>query len=417
MSITRIVCGGAAALILLGPAASRPVAGPGPQSGQQQPMFRTTTALVEVDFIVQDGRGEFVPGLSAEDVSLFEDGKPQQIQQFYMVSHRGAAAGDETLGAAPPTPNSRGRRVFVLVFDEQHLAHDSLMRVKAGARDFIQRQIVPGDLAGVVVNGSMYKNRLTGSRNELLTAVYAATPVADHRQALLAPFREWPRIPGELDAARIAEGAKEVVDALGVDACNEDPQGCRDQGGVQQVENLIQQKARLYIRQARVAAGRTIDSLQQLVDSLSPIPGRKTIVLLSEGFFVEESRGILQTIAARAARGNTTIYAIDGRGQTMGTSPATDVLSPSGGRSTTFDTGENGPTILADTTGGFVVRSIDDISRAFGLVARDTSTYYVIGYQPDKAALDGKFHKIEVRTRVPGLGIRARKGYVAAAGK
>jgi hypothetical protein len=62
-----------------------------------------------------------------------------------------------------------------------------------------------------------------------------------------------------------------------------------------------------------------------------------------------------------------------------------------------------------------MVGNIDDMSRAFGLIVRDTSTYYVIGYQPENAVLDGKFRKIEVRVKAEGLKVRARRGYVAVA--
>ena len=79
----------------------------------------------------------------------------------------------------------------------------------------------------------------------------------------------------------------------------------------------------------------------------------------------------------------------------------------------TFDTADDGPTILTEGTGGFIVRNIDDVARAFGLVARDTSTYYVIGYQPTNRVMDGKVRKIEVRTKAKGLKVRARKAYVA----
>ena len=103
-------------------------------------------------------------------------------------------------------------------------------------------------------------------------------------------------------------------------------------------------------------------------------------------------------LSAHAARGGTTIYSIDGRGQTNGGSPPSDVVSSSMGRSTTFDTADDGPTILTEGTGGFAVRNVDDIGRAFSLVARDTSTYYVIGYQPTNTKMDGKVRKIEVRT-------------------
>ncbi len=184
---------------------------------------------------------------------------------------------------------------------------------------------------------------------------------------------------------------------------------------MQQVENLIQQKARLYIRQARTLASSTVRSLQTVATGLSRIPGRKTVMFLTEGFFSEDSRGALEKVAAQAARGGTTIYTIDGRGLTNGSSINPDVLTATRARSTAFDTADDGPNILTAGTGGFMVRNIDDMSRAFGLIVRDTSTYYVIGYQPDNATMDGKFRRIEVKSRVAGIKVRARKGYAALA--
>jgi VWFA-related protein len=212
---------------------------------------------------------------------------------------------------------------------------------------------------------------------------------------------------------RIADGALEVVARLGAKACTDDPFDCQLQGGPQQVENLIQQKARLYISQARVLTGQTLENLRTLTAGLTKFPGRKTLVFLTEGFFVEESRSALQLIAAQAARAGTTIYTIDARGLTNGSGINPDVLKASRARSTVFDTGEDGPAILTSGTGGFVVRNIEDMSRAFGMIVRDTSTYYVIGYAPENTKMDGRFRKIEVRSRKPHLSIRARKGYVA----
>ena len=139
-------------------------------------------------------------------------------------------------------------------------------------------------------------------------------------------------------------------------------------GGLQQVENLIQQKARLYVRQARILADRTAQNLQTVARGLSRIPGRKTVVFLSEGFYLEDSRGLIESIAAQAARGGTTIYTIDGRGLIGAPSPTADARTNDRGRSTAFDTGDDGPNILTASTGGFMVRNIDDMSRAFGMI-------------------------------------------------
>ncbi len=385
----------------------------GRQQDSQEPTFRSTTTLVQVDVILLDKRGNFVPGLRAEDVTLFEDGKPQQIQQFYMVTHgsTGASAGSR---GAPAVEEERAQRVFIILFDESHLANDSLMRVRHAAEEFIREHIGPGDFAGVFANGAMFRGRLTTSKTELVAGVQSVRPAFENRQALLAPFREFPRIPSEIDAVRIAEGARQVADRLAQDACREEPMLCEIDGGLGQVENLIEKKSRHYVRQARVLTATTIQNIQHVTSRLSRIPGRKTVVLLSEGFFIEDSRPLLKTVAAQAARGGTTIYSIDGRGLIHGMAGTADALQIGMGRSTSFDTGEDGPVILTAGTGGLSIRNIDDISYAFDLIERDTSSYYVIGYQPTNAKLDNKFRQIEVRARIADVSVRARRGYIAS---
>lgn len=413
MHIARFCVVGAAVAVLAG--ALNPLGLHGQaatQGGSQQPTFRSTTALVEVDVTVLDKQGRFVPGLLPEDLQLFEDGKPQKIQQFYMVSH------DLTkpvinYATTRSEAEERARRFFVFMFDEAHLSPESLMRAKAGAEDFIRKQMLPGDMAGVFANGQMNKSRMTDDKIELLAAIRSASPAIDNRQALLAPFREFPSIPSEVDALRITEGSRELLERIGTQACKDNPFQCQLEGGEKQLENLIQQKARLYVRSARVMTETTLQNIQYVSANLTRLLGRKTFVLMTEGFFSEESRSQLESIAAQAARGGTTIYTIDGRGLINTLSVNPDVVSSAMARSTAFDTGDDGPAILTAGTGGMAVRGIDDIGRAIGMVAYDTSSYYVIGYQPENGVMDGKFRRIDVKTDAPGLNIRARKGYAA----
>ena len=414
MPISRLASSGLLAIAIVSALPGAALRGQNPPPAQITPMFRSSTALVEVDAIVLDKEGRFATGLQAGDLEIFEDGKPQKIEQFYMVTHdRGARL--ETVDLADTQPVHPAQRVFVLLFDEGHLANESLMRVKEGAAQFIRDRMGSDDVAGVFVNGGMYKGRLTSDKDQLLAGVKAVKPAFDNRQALLAEFREFPRIPGERDATRIAEGARELVDELGVKACREDRFECELNGGLNQVENLIQQKARRYIRQARLLTAQTVQNLQTVARGLSRIPGRKTVVFLSEGFYLEDSRGLIEAIAAQAARGGTTIYSIDGRGLIGAPSPTADVTTTQRGRSTAFDTADDGPTILTAGTGGFMIHNMDDMSRAFGMIVRDTSTYYVIGYQPENSTMDGKYRKIEVKAKAAGLSVRARKGYAALA--
>ena len=145
-----------------------------------------------------------------------------------------------------------------------------------------------------------------------------------------------------------------------------------------------------------------------------PLPGRKTIVFFSDGFFASESSTQLQQIAGMAARVGAVIYGIDGRGLGGGPPQAPDVTATSRPISGGLDTSDNGPFVLANGTGGFVVRHATDIADALNGIALDTSTYYVVGYRPTNAAMDGKFRKISVKAKPLGLHIRARTGYVAS---
>jgi VWFA-related protein len=384
---------------------------------QQRPTFRSSAQLVEVDAIVLDKNGKFITGLKPEDLTVTENGKPQTIQQFYLVTYDpGRTAGAEGGAIVSPYADQadyRGHRVFVILFDEGSLSTDGLMRMKIGAEAFVHDQMGAEDAAGVMVNGELFKGKLTNDKGLLLAGIRAARPGLDTRDSLLAPFREWPRINTETEAQRISEGAREETAALAAAACKEDPGQCQGVGGQGDVENRIQQKARQYVSQARQLTEQTLQSIQLVSRSLEGIAGRKTLILLTEGFYAEDFRNILSKVAAQAARAGVTIYSIDGRGRVNTLSINPDVLHQSRARSTAFDTGDDGPNILTAGTGGFMVHGIDDMSLGFGRIVNDTSTYYVLAYQPANTNWDGKIRKIEVHANGAGAAVRARKSYAA----
>ena len=404
-----LMCGGLVAVLATGPRVPAAVSARAPQA-QAPAVFSSTTNLVQVDVIVHDNRDQFVLGLTADDLELYEDGRPQRIQQLYMVR----TDPDTGLVSIDGGPAARSNRVFILVFDESDLETSALQRIKKGAEDFITTQFRDGDLGGVIVQGQFYKSKLTMDQGLLLSAVRAVKPGVDSRESRLRAFREFPRIPGEAEAIRIVGGDAFLLQDLGEQACREDAQQCNQDGGLQQVQNKLQQKARSYLGQARDATRYTLDALQLATRAIAPIPGRKTVVLLSDGFFVEESRELLQQMSGLAARAGATIYGVDGRGLAGTKRALPDVMTQERPLSGTMDTGADGPEMLANGTGGFVVRNTDDVARALARIARDTSSYYVLGYQPANGVMDGKFRQITVKARNASLNIRSRKGYVAS---
>jgi hypothetical protein len=71
---------------------------------------------------------------------------------------------------------------------------------------------------------------------------------------------------------------------------------------------------------------------------------------------------------------------------------------------------------LADETGGFAAVNYRNDARIFDKIVRTNSQYYLLGYYPVEHPRDGRFHKIDVRVKRPGLRVYARKGYASPRG-
>ena len=270
----RIAGAFAAACLAVATYATTPAAQTGGQTQAPpqgpQATFRAATNLVEVDVVVLDKDGRFVPGLTMDDLEVFEDGKRQVVQQFYLVSSAMAGASGRTETEQRPAPGDpRGRRIFVFLFDEGHMSTESLTRVKVGVERFLGTQFAPGDIGGVFMNNAMYRGRLTTSKVELVSAIRAVVPAFDNRDALLMPFRDFPQIPGEADAVRIDYGDRRLLDELTARACERNAEECARAGGTGQVHNQIEDKAKQYVRDARVQTSQTVRNLNTIATNLS----------------------------------------------------------------------------------------------------------------------------------------------------
>jgi VWFA-related protein len=392
------------------------------QPTTQPPSFRAGTVLVEVDAIVTDSSGRFVSDLTRDDFDVFEDGVRQRIDRLYRVSGTAVIpsvpGGTSESVPATSAPAVAPARVFVLLIDREHMQAGSFKRLQQAAITFLSSQFQPGDVGGVVIGDTMAGNHLTSNRYELIAAVGQAKPDFSRMSRRFNLF-EWPRFSSEAEAVRIAlSNDGEALQRVVRRACSEDPGTCRQ--GADVVEPLVRAKAQNIVGEMRPPAARTVRSLQALAAGLGRFPGRKTIVLMSDGFFVEESWADLRQIVGAAARSNVRIYSIDTRA--LDTRQASDFhqvgpADPDGRPPLdAYNTIEDGPNMLAVDTGGYAIRNANDFAGALSEIARDTSQYYVVGYEPARPATDGSFRTIALRVRRPGLSVRARRGYLAASG-
>ena len=383
-----------------------------------QAAFKSGINLIEVHAVVTDERGEFVRGLTRDDFEIFEAGRRQTPTVFDFVDAR-LAGGASAVPAAAVDPDVRSTRrfdgrLFVIVLDDLHTAALRSALVKRAARQFIERHIGDHDLAAVVYTSGRRDaaQELTPSRRLLLGAV-------DRFQG-----QKLPSITGERLAVHLNDRDLERAASSGSgDTSSNSPNASERPDDPRDAERAMN-------------ARRALTSLKNVAEWMADVPGkRKALVLFSEGIeydiydvFNNRNATSIMTDArdaiASAQRANVTVYAVDPRGLTQLADEAITIQSLSDDPHVDYGTsrGFNNELLmaqeslisLAEETGGIAIVRNNDIAGGLTRVERDTSRYYVLGYISDPAASPGKFRKIDVKVKRPGLKVRARRGYVPA---
>jgi len=147
---------------------------------------------------------------------------------------------------------------------------------------------------------------------------------------------------------------------------------------------------------------RLYDAIDASIDMLADVPGRKIVVIFTDGDDTASRRG-QGDVLEKARLKETMIYAIGlqseyaiGPGRIQRTRP------------------DRGLRKLAEETGGgyFELKKTDDLAPTFTRVAQELHSLYALGFTP--TVLDGKEHKLDVRVSAAGNVVRARKSYVAS---
>ena len=377
----------------------------------QPPVFRTGVDMVEVDVVVHDKTGAFVGDLAIDDFEVQDDEAPQRVEQLYLHLGSSPVNGARAPSSPPSSPGQpvSTRRTFVVVFDSDHMTPGGFKRTQQAALSLFEKPFVNGvDFGGVISDRRMVNNRLTSDREELVKAVKSARPSAKKNSRLLEE-REFPRM-SEIEAVRIRTRNDQMMRSVVIRrALDEDPNA-----RVDFVEAAVDVKATDLSTQAQAASNQAVQVLLALMNGLARLEGRKTVLLMSEGFLAEESWPLVREAVDAAAQSNTRLYTLDARGLNRGLGFVMD-MTPADSDARLLDQmdfGADAMNSLAVDTGGFVVRNVNDFGRAVARIVDDSSNYYVLGYRPTTAQ-DGKFHKIAVKVKRSGTAVRARRGYVA----
>jgi len=146
---------------------------------------------------------------------------------------------------------------------------------------------------------------------------------------------------------------------------------------------------------------RLYDAVDQSIEQLLPIAGRKVVIVFTDGDDTASKIGVGK-VMDRAREKDVMVYAVGLQ---------TEYFN---GQQRVRSSPDRGLKKLAEDTGGgyFELKKTADLGETFTRVAQELHSQYVLGFSPETT--DGKIHKLEVRVKKSGMNARARKTYVAA---
>jgi VWFA-related protein len=407
----------AAAISLQGSAqqAQTPPAQPAaqPPTDPQQPTFRAGINFVRVDVILTDRNGNQIVDLQPGDFDVTEDGKPQKIESFKFIKLDGGTA--DSIKEPPrqirtdddeESEASRDDvRLFAIFLDDYHVRRGASMSARVQLAKFVETQIGPSDMIGV-----MYPLETTSSvrmtRNH--SAVVRALQQFQGRKFEYEPKNQFEE--------NYAHYPTETVERI------------RTQVSMTAIKSLIVHMGSLKEgRKALVLVSegfsymippqmRNRDATQPGVgnpDAFNPFAGQNSITEDRASWMAGmDMETELRELYDAANRNNVSIYSVDPRGLATNEFDINDNISlttDSKYLQSTMDTLR----VLAENTDGRAIVNRNDIAAGMRQITRDSSAYYLIGYNSSQAPSDGKFHEIKVKVKRPGVQVRARKGYWA----
>lgn len=373
-----------------------------PPADQPPVTFRVEVNYVEVDAFVTDAQGTPVTDLTASDFEILEDGKPQKVSAFSLVNIPIERAERPLFAGKPIEPDVQTNerlegRIYLLVLDDIHTDFTRSPRVKAAARRFIEQNFGTNDLAAVVYTGRADASQDFTNNPRLLIQAIEKFNGRKLRSATIQRI----------------EGARSNPET-GALAPGDD---------IEQMDRAFRARS-------------VMNNVRKLAEFMAGVRGRrKAMLLIGEGidYNIFEATGVLGSTAsavlldtqdaiASATRGNVSIYAIDPRGLVVGDEDLitqSSTIGDADGRAMQSELrlSQDSLRVLASSTGGFAAVNRNDLDGAFDRIVAENSSYYMFGYYSTNERRDGRFRKIEVRVKRPGLRVRNRNGYFEARGR
>jgi VWFA-related protein len=384
---------------------------PSPRPTPPDDVVRISTNLIQIDVSATDKNGKPVTDLRQDEIEIYENGKKQKITNFSFVSVGSAITKKpeaQTPGVPPPPAALREdqvRRTIALVVDDLSLSFQSAYYTRRALKKFVDEQMQDGDLVAIIRTGA---------------GIGALQQFTSDKRILYAA----------VEKVRWNMNGTGAISAFApVDVTNESLLATQANPTDTQAAAMVGESIEEF--RASVFATGTLGALRYIVSGMGDLPGRKSVILFSDGFSLTETdtNGMIgsgrvfdyvRRLVDTANRAAVTFYSIDPRGLVYTGPTAIDNISEAAsvnlimsGRARAMSETQDGLKFLATATGGFAVINNNDIVGGVRRVMEDQS-YYLIGYDPDSDTFDPirrRFNKLEVKVLRKGVNVRYRSGF------
>ena len=371
------------------------------------PVFRTETVLMEVEVKVTDKQGQPVPDLKPQDFTLLENGEPQTIRTFEYVNEPPADTLEQPQTQTPrPLPQAPTRpnqitfqdtlpRGTTWVYITGQVSPEDRKRVWRHMNEFLDESLRPGVLMSV--EGSKFTSKRPALEDSLRRFIeHGGKPgsLADLEQGPLgARFQD---IEYDPDYQATLDNANETF------------------------ADLASQQIRYF---GDFFLYRYID----LVKSLSVLPGKKIVVLLTRGALGgPENQDVMRRLIGEAVRSRVTFHVVEanrlsasipyvpdstrgGYAVSAGGSVRAAIYSPDTNRPV-INRGLP-PSMLANPTGGKSAKNVLGLGRVLTAASESLRGYYLLGYAPSEPDAVHQSRKIRIEVNRRDLKLDYRKSY------
>jgi VWFA-related protein len=401
--------------------------GAGPAVSAQDlpaPEFPAGVDIVTVDAVVLDSDGNPIEGLKADDFTVKDEGRIRPLVSFEAVRLPESPPGPPPLRSRVSTNtrvSEQPERTFVIVFDNVHMSPSRIEEAKKAVNDFVLDGLAVGDRVTVIPTsgGAWWTGRIPDDRADIVAAL---DRLEGERPVNTSIDRISDYEAVQLYVHRDKQVGSEVIKRYYEHRLILEPPGMPELANELELGEghpIVRIKAAEVYTAQRSRKLLTLEALKRAAESLAEVKGRKSILLVSEGFVQESEMPEFREVARAAREANAVIYFVDARG--LGGLPLTadaeiaeavDVRDL-GAQIGLFTREALGAISVAADSGGFSIRNSNDFAKGMRRIDRESRSYYLFGFSISDVRRNGKFHDLDVEVDRPGAKVVARKGYYA----